>query len=304
MDLSIIIVNWNVCDLLRRCLTSIQTNQGDLLLEVIVVDNASIDDSVVMVRREFPGIRLIASQENLGYTGGNNRGAYEATGRYLLIFNPDTEIVGQALQRMVAYLDEQPQVGVVGPQLLYPDGSIQSSRRRFPQLTTAFFSGTPLTWRFFPNNKFAREHTMTNTSDQETQPVDWLVGAALMIRREAWQEVGLFDEGYFMYFEEVDWCYRCRQAGWEIHYLPVAQIIHDEHKAANKVPITKQVRLNRSRIRYFRKHFGVEWALLIRIFLLASYIGILIEEVARWFIDRHETRPSKIKAYWQILKSI
>jgi len=143
MDLSIIVVNWNVCELLRRCLTSIEANRGDLSLEAIVVDNASSDDSVSVVEREFPQVHLIASQENLGYVGGNNLGVHEAKGRYLLILNPDTEILGDALQQMVAYLDVHPDVGVVGPQLLNPDGSVQSSRRRFPQLATAFFDGIP-----------------------------------------------------------------------------------------------------------------------------------------------------------------
>lgn len=304
MDLSLIIVNWNVCELLRRCLASIELNRGNLSLEVIVVDNASSDESVTLVEQEFPQVRLIASKENLGYTGGNNLGVKQAQGRYLLILNPDTEIVGNALQQMVVYLDEHPEVGVVGPQLLYPDGSIQSSRRRFPQLMMAFFLGTPLSWRWFPDNKLAHLYNVADKSDHEIQPVDWLVGAALMIRREAWQTVGPFDEEYFMYFEEVDWCRRCQRAGWGIHYLPTAQIIHHEHKSANKVPVANQIRLYRSRVRYFRKYFGLGWATLIHLFLLLNFAWLLTEEAAKWAAGaRQGDRRQRIWTYWQVLKS-
>lgn len=168
MDLSIIIVNWNVCELLRRCLASIEAHHDGLSLEVIVVDNASSDDSVRVVEREFPQVRLIASQQNLGYTGGNNLGVKEAQGRYLLILNSDTQVCGEALAQMVAYLDEHPTVGVVGPQLHYADGSIQSSRRRFPQLATAFFDGTPFSMGGFPNNRFQQRYYMTDRPDDES----------------------------------------------------------------------------------------------------------------------------------------
>jgi GT2 family glycosyltransferase len=304
VDLSIVIVNWNVCELLRRCLASIKAHRGNLSIEIIVVDNASADDSVGMIQREFPEAHLIASPENLGYTRGNNLGVTEAQGRYLLILNPDTEIVGDVLQQMMAYLDKHPEVGVVGPQLLYPDGSIQSSRRRFPHLMTAFFLGTPLSWRWFPNSKLAHLYNMADKSDHEIQPVDWLVGAALMIRRETWQAVGPLDETFFMYFEEVDWCYRCRQAGWEIHYLPMAQIIHHEHKSADKVPVATWIRLYRSRIRYFRKYFGAGWATLIQLFLLLNFAWLLAEEAAKWAVGgRQKERRQWIQTYWQVLKS-
>jgi hypothetical protein len=304
VDLSIVIVNWNVCELLRRCLSSIKAHRGELSIEIIVVDNASSDDSVVMIRREFPEAHLVASPENLGYTRGNNLGAKEAQGRYLLMLNPDTEIVGNALQQMMAYLDEHPEVGVVGPQLLYPDGSIQSSRRRFPHLMMAFFLGTPLGWRWFPDSKLAHLYNMADKPDHEIQPVDWLVGAALMTRREIWQAVGPLDEAFFMYFEEVDWCYRCRQAGWEIHYLPTVQIIHHEHKSADKVPVATWIRLYRSRIRYFRKYFGVGWATLIQLFLLLNFAWLLAEEAAKWAVGgRQKERHQWIQTYWQVLKS-
>jgi N-acetylglucosaminyl-diphospho-decaprenol L-rhamnosyltransferase len=303
MDLSIIIVNWNVCELLRRCLASIEAKQTDISLEVIVVDNASSDDSLAMVEREFPRVHLISSQENLGYAGGNNLGAAEATGRYLFILNPDTEIVENALRQMVAYLDDHIEVGAAGPQLLYPDGSVQSSRRRFPKLITAFFEGTPFSHRWFPNNRFKRAYHMADRSDDEIQSVDWLVGAALMIRREAWQAVGPLDERFFMYFEELDWCQRCREAGWEIKYLPVAQIVHHHKGASRQVAVESQVRLYRSKILYFRKYFGTGWTNIIRLFTAMNYALLIVEDIPKWVIGyRRELRRQKMQAHWQVIR--
>lgn len=304
MDLSIIIVNWNVCELLRRCLSSIEANQANLFLEVIVLDNASSDDSVFMVKREFPWVQLIASQENLGFTGGNNLGAKEAKGRYLLILNPDTEVVGEALEHMVVYLDSHPAVGVVGPQLLYPDGSVQSSRRRFPRLATAFFDKTPFSLRWFPNNRFEREYYMVGSPDDEIQSVDWLVGAALMIRRETWHAVGPFDNQFFMYSEELDWCHRCRDAGWEIHYLPQAQIIHHQDKSSQQTPIVGWMRVLRSKVLYSRKYFGPVWANVIRLFFLMSIAWLLTILAGRWTFGTHdEGRRQRMRIFWQALKS-
>jgi GT2 family glycosyltransferase len=206
---------------------------------------------------------------------------------------------------MVAYLDSHPEVGALGPQLLYPDGSVQSSRRRFPRIETVFSQGTPFSWRWFhDDNRFARIHYMADSPDDQIQSVDWLVGAALMIRRETWQAVGTLDEQFFMYSEEVDWCHRCRDAGWEIHYLPAARIIHHEHKSAGQVPIKAQIRLHRSRVYYYRKYFGSGWATIIRIFFLMNYIWVLTEETAKWVLGRRsETRLRQITGYWEALKS-
>ena len=304
MDLTVIVVNWNVGGLLRCCLASIEANRGDLNLEVIVVDNASVDDSVQIVKQEFPWVHLIASQENLGYTGGNNLGAQEAQGRYLLILNPDTEVVGDALERMVAYLDEHPTVGGVGPQLLYPDGSVQPSCRRFPRLATAFLEGTPFSRRWFPNNRFERMYYMADCPHDRIQAVDWVVGAALMVRRETWNEVGPLDDQFFMYSEELDWCHRCRGAGWEIHYLPLAQVIHRHKGSAGQIPATTRVRLNRSRVLYFRKYFGMGWATVIRFFLMINYAWILAAETAKWAVGhRREARRQRMRDYWLVLKS-
>jgi len=303
VDLSVIIVNWNVLDLLRRCLLSLNPSEEGLAVEAIVVDSASYDGSVEMVRREFPWVRLIASDKNLGYARGNNVGMAEASGRYLLVLNPDTEMVGGALEGMARYLDEHPSVGALGPALRYLDGSLQSSRRRFPTLATAFCEST-LLHQWFPNNRVARRYHLDDRPADVPQPVDWVVGAALMIRREAWQQVGPLDEGFFMYFEELDWCHRCRAAGWEIHFLPTAEIIHHEGKSSEQVATARTIRFQRSKISYYRKYFGAGWSWVIRLFLLGTFAVQLGEESLKWLMGhKRALRRERMSSYWRVLKS-
>jgi GT2 family glycosyltransferase len=145
---------------------------------------------------------------------------------------------------------------------------------------------------------------MTDQPDDEIQPVDWLVGAALMIRRETWQEVGPLDSQFYMYFEELDWCRRCRAMGWEIHYLPLARVVHHHNASAGQIEATSRVRFNRSKIRYFRKYFGAEWATVIRLFMLVNYAWVLGVETAKWLVDpRRKRRLHRMRAYWWASKS-
>jgi N-acetylglucosaminyl-diphospho-decaprenol L-rhamnosyltransferase len=303
-DISIIIVNWNVRDLLRRCLLSI-LDQADIrpTREIIVVDCASSDGSNEMVQHEFPAVRLVASADNLGYAGGNNVGARLADGRHFMILNPDTEVVGDALAVLVRYMDEHPRIGAAGPLLRYPDGSLQSSRRRFPTLATAFWESTLLD-QWFPDNRFAARYRMADQPADAAQSVDWLVGAATLIRRTAWEETGPFDEDYFMYFEELDWCRRCRAAGWEIHYVPQAQIIHHEGKSSEQAMAARSIRFQRSKVRYFSKHHGAAWGQVIRLFLLATFGIQLAEETLKWLAGhKRALRRERVAVYWQVLRS-
>jgi GT2 family glycosyltransferase len=197
IDLPIIIVSWNVRDLLQACLTAIETGKGDLSLETIVVDSGSADGSPEMVRGQFPQVKLITRQDNVGFPLGNNIGLAEANGRFLLLLNPDTEIVGDALTTITAYLDANPDVGVVGGQLLNPDGTVQSSRRRFPTVATAFFESTWL--QPFAPKSILRQYYAEDLADEETADVDWVKGACLMTRKTVLNEVGPLDAEYFMY---------------------------------------------------------------------------------------------------------
>ncbi len=304
MTISVIIVNWNVKDLLRHCLQSVIASeiQGDV--EIIVVDSASGDGSAAMVRREFPQVKLIASDENLGYAKGNNIGAAQASGNYLFLLNPDTRLKANTLATLRAYLQAHSNVGVLAPQLLWPDGSVQSSRRRFPTLATLFWEST-LLHQWFPGNKFARAYHYNDISPAKTAPVDWAVGAALFLRREVWKQVGGLDESFFMYFEETDWQHRVAKAGWKIHYLPAAKVTHYEGQSSGQVFAARTIRFQRSKICYARKYFGRGGAQMLRIFLWLTFAFQWTEESLKWLAGHKRLlRKKRMDAYKEVLKEI
>jgi GT2 family glycosyltransferase len=310
LDLSVIIVSWNVRDLLRACLVSVQNHftnlpiyQSTITVEVIVVDNASADGSAGMVATEFPWVRLVANTENRGFTAANNEGLALSHGRYVLFLNPDTEVVGDALATMVVYMEAHPEIGALGPQLRYADSSLQPSRRRFPTFTTALFESTPLAWHW-PNNPWARRYRLADRPDDAAQQVDWVVGAALLVRRQALDQVGGFDESYFMYSEELDLCRRIKAAGWQIAYLPTAQIIHYEGRSSEQVVAARHIRFQTSKVRYFRKFHGALAAEALRIFLLAAFAVEWLLEAAKWLLgSKRPLRQERLVAYAGLLAS-
>ncbi|MBE7549747.1 MAG: glycosyltransferase family 2 protein [Anaerolineales bacterium] len=307
MDLSIIVVNWNVKELLDACLQSLLKavhSTPRLAIEIIVVDSASTDGSPEVVREHFSQVRLIASQENLGYAKGNNVGVETAQGRYLFLLNPDTVVQSDVLGRMVDYMDAHPEVGVLGPQLLWPDGSIQSSRRRFPTPGSLFWESTLLE-QWFPENRYIRRYHLADQPATQPQKVDWVVGAAILIRREAWQQVGPIDPDFFMYFEETDWCRRSVEAGWETHYLPTARVTHYEGKSSEQVAAARTLRFQRSKLRYTRKYFGSSWASLLRFFLWLTFAFQWAEESLKWLLGHRRTlRRERMTAYAQVLRGL
>ena len=266
------------------------------------MDNVSTDSSAEMVRAEFPDIHLIVNAENRGFPAANNQGIATAEGRYVLILNPDTEIVGDALATMVAYADAHPDVGIVGPQLLNEDRSVQSSRRRFPTLATALFESTWLQ-ACAPRRLLARYYVQDQPDDAALD-VDWVKGAALMARREAIEQVGLMDEGYFMYSEELDWCKRFKDADWRVVYLPAAQIVHYGGKSSDQVVTSRHIYFQTSKVRYFHKHHGRFVGEILRWFLLSNYAWQLGLEGAKWLIGhKRALRAERVAAYRQVLRS-
>ncbi|MBP7693203.1 MAG: glycosyltransferase family 2 protein [Anaerolineales bacterium] len=299
-NLSILIVSWNVWELLRACLRSLPL--ADPAVEVIVVDSASSDGTPARVAAEFPAVRVIASAENLGYSRGNNLALRAAGGRYLLVLNPDTVVAGAALAQLTAYLDAHPDVGVVGPGLVYGDGTPQPTRRRFPTLATLFFESTWLQgWA--PRGLLDRYYARDLPAEQAVD-VDWVVGAALLVRRAAYEQAGGFDEGFFMYSEELDWCRRLKQAGWRVVHFPPARIIHYEGRSSAQVPAATHIRFNTSKIRYTRKYHGPAAAALLRLFLLAGFACQLGLEAAKGLAGhKRALRAERVRAYWQVLRS-
>jgi N-acetylglucosaminyl-diphospho-decaprenol L-rhamnosyltransferase len=217
-DVSVVVVAWNALPWLEQCLESVSGH------ETIVVDHGSTDGSRELVLERFPQARLI-EQENLGMGAGNNAGMRAARGRYYFLLNPDAWVTGDAIEKLVAFADEHPDAAVVGPRLLNPDGSLQRSARSFPtvwRLATEYLFIRKLA----PRTRLLNPLYRGDFDHEEASEVDWLVGAALLVRREAADAVGLFDEDYFMFSEETDWMYRFREAGWSVWFDPGAEVVH------------------------------------------------------------------------------
>jgi len=270
---SIIIVNWNTRELLRRCLDSVYATVPPLPFEVIVVDNASEDGSADMVAERFPQAALIRSGSNLGFAAGNNLGLRMASGRYAMLLNPDTELLPGAVREMVGFADAHPGVAAVGPKLLNPDGSLQKNGRTF---TNLWREALGLTKLYYVWARLDRRADWGREDFDVPARVDEVSGACMLVRKSAVDEVGLLDERFFMYYEEVDWCRRMGKAGWEVHYLPSAQVIHHWSQGAKKSGLTGSRIAFRSQYLYFRKHHGLAQALALRtlsgLLLVALYV--------------------------------
>jgi GT2 family glycosyltransferase len=302
-DLSIIIVSWNVAELLKACLASIYASPLNVYtLEVIVVDSASTDDSVHMVQTLFPQATMLPQTENSGFSRCNNIGLQAASGRYLFLLNPDTEIVGDALAQMIAYMDTNPTVGILGPHTLNTDGTTQSTRRRFPTLALGFVESTWL--QQFAPKTMLNHYYATDIVDDSVSEVDWVQGSALLARREVYIQIGGLDEGYVMYSEEMDWCKRTKAAGWKAIYFGVADIIHHGGKSSEQVTARKHIHFQESKLRYFRKFHGWLPAQLLRLFLLINYVcQIILEGIKSTLGHKRSMRQERIQAYWQVLRS-
>ena len=291
MDVSVIILNWNTRKLLQECLQTLLRLQHGIDVEVIVVDNASSDDSRDMVRREFPGVTLISNPMNLGFGAGNNVGIPVSTGRYVLFLNSDTQVTEGALKALVDYADTHPDVGILGPKLLNADGSLQYSCRQYPNLATGFLHNTPL-GRLLPKNRFAADYLMKNWDHATPRNVDWVSGAALMIRRTLLGQIGGFDEDYYMYCEDVDLCWRANhtlikeQVGlpstWLVTYLPDAVIYHYIGKSSDMAPTRMTYEFHRSQYLFYKKHYRAQTPLVLRWLILPGIALRAVGQILRW----------------------
>ena len=238
-DLSVSLVNTNSRELLLACLRSLDGAEA----EIVVLDNASEDGSAAAVRESFPQVRLIEQQHRAGFGANHNTVIRATTGRYVYVLNEDTTADDWALDQITAYLDTHPRVGAIGPRLVYPDGRLQNSAWRFP---TPLVSAVGLAT--------LGKVGVTQSRGDAPRPVDWVMGAAIVLRREALDEVGVFDEGFFLYSEEVDLQARLQRAGWEVRYFPQATVVHHESQFSAGIPERRINEMWRSRHRYWRKH--------------------------------------------------
>jgi hypothetical protein len=261
MELSIVIVSFQVQDCLERCLVSLARACDSLTAQIIVIDNASTDNSAKIVRERFPQVELIENSDNLGFAKANNQGLALAKGKYWLLLNPDTVIPedeSKALPLMVAFMESHPRAGACGPSLFYPDGTRQHSAFRFPSLAQLYMDLFPVNWRLRESRLNGRYPIKWYEKGVPFQ-IDHPLGAALMVRAEAARQVGVLDEAYFIYAEEVDWCMRIKRAGWEIWCVPRAKIIHHEARSTRQFRDKMFVELWNARFILFRKHYSRLW---------------------------------------------
>ena len=270
MDLSIIIVNWNTKDLLLQCLESVYQTIKRVEMEVFVVDNGSMDGSIAAAKGRFPEVKFIQNEINLGFARANNQALSLAKGRYLLLLNPDTQVKKGTMERLISFMDAHPEAGGAGAQLLNSDGSRQNSIANFPSLATELLNKSLLRW-FFPSVFPGKERNYP-----EPIEVDSVIGACMVVKRDAIEPVGLLDEGYFLFLEETDWCYRMRRTGWKIYHVPQAEIYHFQGKGVEMEKKKARVEYYRSLYRFFKKNRGrLQWFIL----LVGSVIKLVVELV-------------------------
>jgi N-acetylglucosaminyl-diphospho-decaprenol L-rhamnosyltransferase len=321
--LAVVIVSWNVRELLRRCLRAVEASLAGsgLAYEILVVDNNSADGSPAMVRERFPQVRLIEPGANLGFSGGNNAALRALAARgwpdYVLLLNPDAEPLHDAVPRLVGALEARPELVAAGPQLLYGDGTHQPSRRRFPTRATLFWESTLLD-RLWPANPWARRYRMADQPHDRAQPVGWLVGAALLVRGSAIAAAGLLDERFFLYSEELEWQWRLQLADCSsqiepgrmpresrIWYVPEAIVLHHEGQSSGQVAARRLLIFNRSRLLLARIWFGWRFAALLRRFLRLGLRYELLAESAKLLAGhKARLRRERIAVYWQLLRDL
>ena len=322
VDVSVVIVTYNVRGLLAQALESVACASRGLAVETFVVDNASADGSAEMVRERFPEVRLIANEENVGFATANNQAIREASGRYVLVLNPDTLLQEDTLRELVAYMDARPGVGAAGCRILNPDGTFApESRRAFPTPAVAFYRISGL-GRLFPDSPRLGRYNLTYLPRDEDCEVDALSGSCMMVRREAIlgepetpggegpppaaagsptprRPAGLLDEGFFMYGEDLDWCYRIQQAGWSIRYTPSTQIVHYKGESTKKGDLRYVLLFYGAMLRFVEKHLadrpgvGRTERLASRALALALRVGIVVRAAfaALRRLGRHVSAP-------------
>jgi len=298
-DLGIIILSWNTRELLRDCLRSVFASHGPLTYRVCVVDNASVDGSADMVRQEFPEALVIASPVNGGYAAGNNLGlralgfgpgSIEAP-RFALLLNPDTVVPPDALAQMTAYLEAHPTTGAAGPKLVLLNGELDLACRRSLALDAFIYRMLGLS-TLFPRSRIFGKYNLTYLSPDVETEVGSVVGAFMLVRREAIAQAGLLDEGYFMYGEDLDWSFAIQRAGWDIRYNPAVTVLHVK-RAASRQSRKAQIAFHEAMLHFFRKHYAAQTPRLLGALVLS---GIYLNLYWTRLRERFTRRPAPATA--------
>lgn len=297
LDLSIIIVNWNVKDLLKNCLASIQKSVFGLSYEIIIVDNNSSDGSVEVIEKEYPNVILIKSRHNLGYGRANNQGIKKAKGKYVLILNPDTIVLSNTIKKMNRFLDKNPKVGACGPAVL--DDNYELSH---PVIHD------PTIWELFGNDTFLRKLFPNLCSPIYPNPkkrteVERLSGCCFLSRKEVLEMVGLFDEKIFLFYDDTDLFFRLRRRGWKVYYLPELAIVHLHGKSVSYIsPVQKELLIRKSSLIYFRNRYGPILSIFLKLFLILSYLLYVIVLKTSFLLFREEAYHKKEIFYSSLFK--
>jgi hypothetical protein len=278
MSIAVVVVTYNSRADVERCLEAIYAQAADGT-EVIVVDNASNDGTAALVRARFPQARVIANTQNAGFGAANNQAIRATTGEHAILVNPDCELAPGTLDGLVRFMARHPRAAVAGGRLRYADGGFQHSAFRFPTLAQIFLDFFPLNWRLADsrwNGRYPRGW------DERAFEIDFPLGALMCVRRAAIDQVGLFDERFFMYVEEVDWCYRFKRAGWEVWHCPDAVAVHHGGHSTRQRAAAMFVELHRSRLRFYRKHYSLPFRIAARCLLAAGALKAAGED---WLAD-------------------
>jgi len=296
MDLSIIIVNWNTRDILHHCLLSIYAQTEGVEREVIVIDNGSTDGSVEMIKRNFREVILVENAGNRGFAAANNQGIKISKGRYVCLVNSDIIVLEYCIQKLMSFIDEYPSIGIVGPRIVNPDGSVRTSCNHFPTISNNLCQALGLS-RLFPKSTFFSPWTMDSWSHDSTRSVDVVAGSFWMVRRKAIDEVGLLDEDFFIYGEDIDWCKRFHNAGWDVVFYPGAEAIHLGGASSNNAPVRFYLEMQKADLQYWRKHHGksgelIYWLIILLRQLVRMPIYALMYVFCR---KKRETAQFKLK---------
>jgi hypothetical protein len=306
IDVSIIVVAWNVRDLVQDCLQTVYEQTRDISFEIIYVDNASVDGSLEMVRKEFPEARTIANSENLGFIRANNQAIEVARGRYVLLLNSDTLVLDGAIQKTVAFGDGRPDAAVIGCRVLNRDRTLQRSCFMFPSVLNLLLSSTLLA-RIFPRNRFLGRERMTWWDFDEVREVETVCGCYALVRKEAIDEVGMMDPAYFVYGDDPDWCYRFKQKGWKRLFTPDANIVHYGGQTTKQMADDFVLQLFATKLLFIRIHKGRLACALARIemalYFLARIPYWIVRAIVRPGAEKRTSQPVRtyLAASWYSL---
>jgi GT2 family glycosyltransferase len=289
-------VNWNAGAALRRCLDALFASEGGDPHQVIVVDNASTDGSLLGLASVHPAVEIIQNDRNVGYARGVNQGLRASRGQYAVVLNPDVVLQPSAMSQLMHFMASHPDAGLAGPRLFDADGRVQGSARRDPSAWTGLFGRVAPLTRLFPNNPISRRElpALSVVRDDAVQ-VDWVSGACIVARRTAWEQVGLLDERFFLFWEDADWGRRVRQAGWGVYYVPTARGTHVVGISRAGRRLASVLDFHRSAHRYYCKHHRISKlhprAMLVGTGLLASLVLRLVQ--ASWPSRRGDSAPTR-----------